>query len=174
MGVSAGGTASGTTVSKRGFQDVFGTAVSTTVASGGQEFVEAGGIAIAATISSGGTLNVLGTTTSVVTVLSGGTETVSSGGLISGTPFSGTHIAGGTVNLLAGGSAAYVGVSSGGIFNVAGTILSAQTVFSGGTETCPRGHCRGVRSLLARPFGHAERACGRLGFVHGHLVRRHR
>ena len=57
-----------------------------------------------------------------------------SGGLISGASGSGTGIAGGTVNLLAGGSAAFVGVSSGGTFNVAGTVLSNGMVFAGGIE----------------------------------------
>jgi autotransporter passenger strand-loop-strand repeat protein len=60
---------------------------------------------------------------------------VLSGGLISGTFGSGTLIsAAGTVNVLAGGTGAFLTVSSGGTFNVAGTVLSNVTVSSGAIE----------------------------------------
>ena len=54
-------------------------------------------------VSSGGALNVAGTVTSDVAVFSGGVETVSSGGVVSGQHGAGTAISGGTVNVLSGG-----------------------------------------------------------------------
>ncbi|MCC8960436.1 hypothetical protein H8B02_45680, partial [Bradyrhizobium sp. Pear77] len=74
------------------------------------------------------------TVTSNTAVLTGGVETVLSGGLITGAINSGTGISGGTLNVLAGGSAAFVAVSSGGVLNVAGTFLSMGGVRSGGVE----------------------------------------
>ncbi|MFX9762050.1 hypothetical protein ABTP13_18540, partial [Acinetobacter baumannii] len=57
-----------------------------------------------------------------------------SGGFISGTFGSGTGISGGTVNVSAGGSAAFIKAYSGGTLNVAGTVVSEGGVASGGVE----------------------------------------
>ncbi|MFX6819322.1 hypothetical protein ABTH35_20365, partial [Acinetobacter baumannii] len=60
---------------------------------------------------------------------------VLSGGFISGAPHSGTGVyAGGTLNISAGGSGAFVGVNRGGTANVAGVILSNSVISSGGVE----------------------------------------
>ena len=64
----------------------------------------------------------------------GGIENVLSGGLITGVTGSGTAISGGTVNVSAGGFADHISVSSGGTFNVAGTVLSNVKVLAGGVE----------------------------------------
>jgi hypothetical protein len=61
-----------------------GSAAFLTVFSGGRFYVSAGGIANSFTGSSGGIANVLGTVTSNVTVLSGGIDNISSGGLETG------------------------------------------------------------------------------------------
>src|SRR5262249_58757906 len=67
----------------------------------------------------------------------GGVLNVLSGGLISGQSFSGTGISGGTVNVSAGGSAAFLGVGTsgtGGVLNVlAGGIAANYTVSGTGS-----------------------------------------
>ncbi|MGY3693161.1 autotransporter passenger strand-loop-strand repeat protein [Bradyrhizobium sp. USDA 3240] len=137
--VSSGGLASGVQVSGGGLLDILAGGSATSVGDSGRVIVEAGATADHITVSSGGVLSVGGTLTSNTGVLAGGVETVVSGGLISGASGSGTGIAGGTVNLLAGGSAVFVGVSSGGTFNVAGTVLSNGMVFAGGVENVQSG-----------------------------------
>jgi len=91
-------------------------------------------------------------------VLSGGTETISSGGVASGVTGSGTSVAGGELDVQSGGTAAFasvslngvlnlssggtahdVTVSSDGNFNVAGTTTSNVTISSGGAETVSSG-----------------------------------
>ncbi|WP_375787265.1 hypothetical protein ACE10Z_06865 [Bradyrhizobium sp. Pha-3] len=137
--VSSGGLASGVQVSGGGLLDILAGGSATNVGDAGRVIVEAGGTADHILVSSGGVLSVGGTVTSNTGVLAGGVETVLSGGLISGASGSGTGISGGTVNLLAGGSAVFVGVSSGGTFNVAGTVLSNGLVFAGGVENVQSG-----------------------------------
>ncbi|MBR1207448.1 hypothetical protein [Bradyrhizobium sp. AUGA SZCCT0124] len=137
--VSPGGLASGVQVSGGGLLDILAGGSATSVGDSGRVIVEAGATADHITVSSGGVLSVGGTLTSNTGVLAGGVETVLSGGLISGASGSGTGIAGGTLNLLAGGSAVFVGVSSGGTFNVAGTVLSNGMVFAGGVENVQSG-----------------------------------
>jgi autotransporter passenger strand-loop-strand repeat protein len=68
-------------------------------------------------------LNVAGTTTSNVTVLSGGVETVSSGGVVTG-----TTIAGGTLEITSGGS---VGGKVTFAANSGTLLLDNSTTFSG-------------------------------------------
>ncbi|MHC2467869.1 hypothetical protein [Bradyrhizobium embrapense] len=124
----------------------------TGVFAGGVENVSAGGSASFAAIYSGGVMNVAGETLNNIGV-SGGVENVLSGGFISGAPNSGTGVyAGGVLNISAGGSAAYVGVSSGGTFNVAGTVLSSVGVYSGGVENVLSG---GVIQGVSGGFGTA-------------------
>ena len=124
-----------------------------TISSGGEVTIGAGAKANHIGVFSGGLLNVAGTVTSSVTVIAGGTETVSAGGLVSGASGSGTAVsglvdvlaggafdyatvfAGGVLNLSAGATAFNIGVSNGGNFNIAGTLLSNGAVSSGGIET---------------------------------------
>jgi len=74
------------------------------VLSGGTFNVSTGGTAHDFTVSSGGTANVLGSVTSNNAVLAGGVENISSGGVVSGVPNSGTGISGGIVNVLSSGA----------------------------------------------------------------------
>jgi autotransporter passenger strand-loop-strand repeat protein len=117
----------------------------------------AGGSAHDFTVESGGSVNVRGKITSNVEVASGGVETVSSGGLVTGLVNSGTLVSGtvyvlsggkfevallsggGTLNVSAGGTADELSVSSGGVLNVAGRVTSGVTVFAGGVETVSSG-----------------------------------
>jgi len=59
-----------------------------------------------------------GITTSNVTISSGGTENISSGGVASGVADSGTNVSAGTVNVLSGGTAAFVKVFTHGTLNL--------------------------------------------------------
>jgi autotransporter passenger strand-loop-strand repeat protein len=124
---------------------------------GGQLNVSKGGAAHDIFVSSGSELNVAGTTTSNITVFSGGIETVSFGGVVTGASAARTTISGevdllsggrlgfatvssgGALNVSDGGSAANIIVSSGGTLNVAGTTTSNVTVSSGGMETVSSG-----------------------------------
>jgi autotransporter passenger strand-loop-strand repeat protein len=161
--VSSGGAAYGTTINSGGLEDVFssgvdsgatvndggtlnvsagGTASGTTVDSGGTEYVFAGGTAEQVTVSAGGVLTVFGTVLGDGSqILSGGVETVSSGGVVSGVPgSSGTAVAGGTLDVLSGGSASNLAVFGGGTLNVSGGSATffgitgaTVNVLSGGT-----------------------------------------
>jgi autotransporter passenger strand-loop-strand repeat protein len=102
-----------------------------TAISGGVLNVLSGGSAGAVFVFSGGQLNVLGTITDDVFVESGGTETVSSGGLVLGPAFSATSLfAGGTLNVLAGGTIQSVSIFGAGAYD-AGSAVSTS-VLSGG------------------------------------------
>src|SRR5262249_35160404 len=79
-------------------------------------------------------LNLSGTTTSYAFVYSGGTENILNGGLATGPTGSANKISGGTVNVQSGGKIDHVAVFDGGILNVAGTVLSNNTISSGGIE----------------------------------------
>ena len=134
-GVASGASGSGTGVSGGSLTVLSGgtLAFSKDIA-GGVTGVASGGTAYNLSVSSGGTLNVAGTTQSNVQVFTSGIENVQSGGLITGNFGSGTGVVGGTLNVLAGGSGAFITVSSGGTMNVAGTVLSNVAVISGGIE----------------------------------------
>ncbi|WP_342711236.1 hypothetical protein AAFG13_04430 [Bradyrhizobium sp. B124] len=148
LNVSAGATAHDVTLSG-GTLNLGGTVTSNVfISSGGIENVLVGGLVSASsngvgtTVSAGGILNVMGTTSNMVVVSSGGVENVSSGGVIQGTisgaASAGTFIAaGGTLNLLAGGSASMINVS--GTLNVQGKITSNVTIQSGGHEIVSAG-----------------------------------
>ena len=158
--VSAGGTASGTTVSSGGEQDVFaggtaigtivaisgtemvlqsGTATSVTVYNGGTEFV--GGTATSMTVNEGGTEYDGGITTSII-VSSGGTEIVSSGTAISTiVEYGGVQDVGGNESMTHipfDGTASATTVESGGKQTVfGGTVISA--IVYDGTENVSGG-----------------------------------
>ncbi len=105
----------------------------TTVFSGGSLNVSSGGTAYSVTVSSGGSLNIQGTFVSSLQVSAGGSATVSSGGLLSGTGTSGTGLFGGTLNVLSGGTADLVEINSGGLEVVSsGGTISNTIVASGG------------------------------------------
>ena len=141
--VSSGGLVSGVTGSGTGMAGtanvLSGGSLGFVSINGGTVNLSAGATGDHMTVSSGGQLNVAGTILSNIVVSSGGIETVLSGGFLSGQVYSGsgnfgTSVQGGTLNIQAGGSAAFVGVSSNGKINVAGTILSNTAVSSGGVE----------------------------------------
>ncbi|MDF9053343.1 AIDA repeat-containing protein, partial [Escherichia coli] len=83
MSLSAGDTATNTTINDGGLQyvDSGGSATSTTINSGGQQRVDSGGSATGTTINSGGRQNVSsGGSATSTTINSGGQQRVSSGG----------------------------------------------------------------------------------------------
>ena len=89
-------------------------------------------------VSNGSTLNVQGTRSSSISVQSGGVENVSSGGWITGQLDAGTFVAaGGTLSLLAGGSAGFINVS--GSLNIAGINTANVRVQSGAVENISSG-----------------------------------
>jgi autotransporter passenger strand-loop-strand repeat protein len=137
--VAPDGLATGTILSG-GEQDVFGSAVGTTVSvgvltvesggivngavlSGGTEIVSAGGIDFGTTISSGGVQLDYGVASGVA--IFGGLEVVASGGTASGT----TVFSGGVLALLSGGNATNLLLGSGGTLQVgSGKVLSGFVV----------------------------------------------
>ena len=134
--MSAGGTATGVVVSG-GVQDVFGTAISTTVMSGvdsggthfsGIQVVESGGVASLTVLSDGGYANVSGGGTALgITVSNGGVETVSSGGTDLG-----AQISGGEQDVF--GYASGATVFTGSQVVESGGSTSSTTIMSGGVE----------------------------------------
>ncbi|WP_395764986.1 autotransporter outer membrane beta-barrel domain-containing protein (plasmid) [Escherichia coli] len=117
MSLSAGDTATNTTINTGGLQYVFsgGSATSTTINSGGQQRVSSGGSATGTTINSGGRQNVSsGGSATSTTINSGGQQRVSSGGSATST----TINSGGFQNVYSGGSATSTTINSGGYQNV--------------------------------------------------------
>ncbi|EKH0677452.1 autotransporter outer membrane beta-barrel domain-containing protein [Escherichia coli] len=115
MSVSAGDTATNTTINSGGFQHVFsgGSATSTTI-NGGLQAVSSGGSATSTTINRGGLQYVFsGGSATGTTINSGGQQRVSSGGSATG-----TTISGGYQNVSSGGSATGTTINSGGYQNV--------------------------------------------------------
>jgi autotransporter passenger strand-loop-strand repeat protein len=136
--IEFGGTASGTTVSSGGTQDVYGTAVGTVINSGGTEYVYSGGSASGTTINSGGTetVNSAGSV-SGTTINSGGTEGIWSGGSATGT----TINSGGKEYVNSGGSASGITINSGGTLELfGGAAASGITISSGGTLELGNGY----------------------------------
>ena len=117
MSLSAGDTATNTTINSGGLQYVYsgGSATSTTINSGGQQRVSSGGSATGTTINSGGRQNVSsGGSATSTTINSGGQQRVSSGGSATST----TINSGGFQNVYSGGSATSTTINSGGYQNV--------------------------------------------------------
>ncbi|HBE6743948.1 TPA: autotransporter outer membrane beta-barrel domain-containing protein [Escherichia coli] len=141
--VHSGGSATSTTINSGGLQNVSsgGSATSTTINSGGQQRVSSGGSATGTTINSGGRQNVSsGGSATSTTINSGGQQRVSSGGSATGT----TINSGGQQNVSSGGSATSTTINRGGFQYVSSggsatstTINSGgfQNVFSGGSAT---------------------------------------
>ena len=124
--VEAGGTASGTVLSG-GAEQLYGSAVSANVQSGGVLIVFSGGTASGTQLSAGGVDYVLSDGIDNSTTVVGGTEVVSAGGTASG-----TMISGGAEVVY--GSAATTTVQANGFLIVSsGGVASAATLSSGGT-----------------------------------------
>ena len=113
--VSSGGSATSTTINSGGQQHVSsgGSATSTTINSGGQQHVSSGGSATSTTINSGGEQWVSGSATST-TINSGGLQYVYSGGSATST----TINSGGQQRVSSGGSATGTTINSGGMLSV--------------------------------------------------------
>ena len=153
--ISAGGSDTSATVDG-GEQDVYGTAIGTTVDAGGLVIVENGGSASGATVNSGGTLEVFGGgfATSITfnpgaifetgaggvvsnTVISSGqTVDIASGGLSTST----TIVSGGQLDVLSGGLSTSTKIGSLGKLDVSrGGSATGTTIDSGGAEIVSSG-----------------------------------
>ncbi|HFV8137293.1 TPA: autotransporter outer membrane beta-barrel domain-containing protein [Escherichia coli] len=138
MSVSAGDTATNTTISSGGFQHVFsgGSATSTTINRGGLQYVSSGGSATSTTINRGGLQYVFsGGSATGTTINSGGQQRVSSGGSATG-----TTINSGYQNVSSGGSATGTTINSGGQQRVSsGGSATSTTINSGGQQRVSSG-----------------------------------
>ncbi len=132
MSLSAGDTATNTTINDGGLQyvDSGGSATSTTINSGGQQRVDSGGSATGTTINSGGLQNVSsGGSATSTTINSGGQQRVSSGGSATST----TINSGGYQNVHVNGNVTKTTITDGGILQVdVGGSASQVTQNSGG------------------------------------------
>ena len=139
MSLSAGDTATNTTINRGGFQHVFsgGSATSTTINSGGFQYVSSGGSATSTTINSGGFQNVFsGGSATSTTINSGGFQNVFSG--VSAT--STTINRGGLQYVHSGGSATSTTINSGGQQRVSsGGSATGTTINSGGEQRVSSG-----------------------------------
>nr|WP_323873460.1 autotransporter outer membrane beta-barrel domain-containing protein [Escherichia sp. SB18001] len=139
MSLSAGDTATNTTINSGGFQHVFsgGSATSTTINRGGFQYVSSGGSATSTTINSGGFQNVFsGGSATSTTINSGGFQNVSSGGSATST----TINRGGFQYVSSGGSATSTTINSGGFQNVfSGGSATSTTINSGGFQNVSSG-----------------------------------
>ncbi|HFV1412184.1 TPA: autotransporter outer membrane beta-barrel domain-containing protein [Escherichia coli] len=138
MSVSAGDTATNTTISSGGFQHVFsgGSATSTTINRGGLQYVSSSGSATSTTINRGGLQYVFsGGSATGTTINSGGQQRVSSGGSATG-----TTINSGYQNVSSGGSATGTTINSGGQQRVSsGGSATSTTINSGGQQRVSSG-----------------------------------
>ncbi|HCO6367734.1 TPA: autotransporter outer membrane beta-barrel domain-containing protein [Escherichia coli] len=139
MSLSAGDTATNTTINSGGFQHVFsgGSATSTTINGGGFQNVSSSGSATGTTINRGGLQNVFsGGSATSTTINSGGQQRVSSGGSATGT----TINSGGRQNVSSGGSATSTTINSGGQQRVSsGGSATGTTINSGGQQEVSSG-----------------------------------
>ncbi|WP_284993247.1 autotransporter outer membrane beta-barrel domain-containing protein [Escherichia coli] len=134
MSLSAGDTATNTTINSGGQQHVSsgGSATSTTINSGGFQYVSSGGSATGTTINSGGLQHVFsGGSATSTTINSGGFQNVFSGGSatsttinsggqqwVSGSATGTTINSGGQQRVSSGGSATSTTINSGGMLSV--------------------------------------------------------
>ncbi len=147
--VSAGGLATGTVLTGSpasgayglAQQFVLGSAIGTIVSGGGAEYVSFGGVATSTTIDSGGQQWISGGSAISTTVNSGGSEGV--GASYSTSTMTGTTLdtrvnAGGIEYVSSGGIASATTVSSGGVLSVgAGGSAVAPVISNGGAELFP-------------------------------------
>ena len=139
MSLSAGDTATNTTINSGGFQHVFsgGSATSTTINRGGFQYVSSGGSATSTTINSGGFQNVFsGGSATSTTINSAGFQSVHSGGSATST----TINSGGLQYVYSGGSATSTTINSGGQQRVSsGGSATGTTINSGGQQSVSSG-----------------------------------
>ena len=139
MSLSAGDTATNTTINSGGFQHVFsgGSATSTTINRGGFQYVSSGGSATSTTINSGGFQNVFsGGSATSTTINSAGFQSVHSGGSATST----TINSGGLQYVYSGGSATSTTINSGGQQRVSsGGSATGTTINSGGQQRVSSG-----------------------------------
>ncbi|EII8479628.1 autotransporter outer membrane beta-barrel domain-containing protein [Escherichia coli] len=139
MSVSAGDTATNTTINRGGLQHVSsgGSATSTTINGGGLQIVSSGGSATGTTINSGGQQRVSsGGSATGTTINSGGYQNVSSGGSATGTTISSD----GQQRVSSGGSATSTTINSGGQQRVSsGGSATSTTINSGGFQDVSSG-----------------------------------
>ena len=128
---SVAGSAGDTTINSGGYQSVDGTAETTTINSGGHQMVQSGGIASDTHISSGGQQSVSGTASNTH-ISSGGLQNVYDGGLASGT----TIHSNGDQHVFHGGEARAT-VIDGGLQVVLGQVV--DTTLNSGTQTIGSG-----------------------------------
>ncbi|HGC1892415.1 TPA: autotransporter outer membrane beta-barrel domain-containing protein [Escherichia coli] len=132
--VFSGGSATSTTINGSGFQDVSsgGSATSTTINRGGLQYVFSGGSATGTTINSGGQQRVSsGGSATGTTINSGGRQSVSSGGSATGT----TINSGGQQRVSSGGSATSTTINGSGFQDVSsGGSATSTTINSGGYQ----------------------------------------
>ncbi|EHC6283947.1 autotransporter outer membrane beta-barrel domain-containing protein [Salmonella enterica] len=143
MSLSAGDTATNTTINSGGNQHVFsgGSATSTTINRVGYQYVFSGGSATSTTINSGGNQNVFsGGSATSTTINSGGFQNVYSGGSATSTTINGSGFqyvsSGGSATGTTINSCGQQRVSSGG--SATGTTINScgqQRVSSGGSAT---------------------------------------
>ena len=140
MSLSAGDTATNTTINGAGFQSVHsgGSATSTTINRGGLQNVYSGGSATSTTINSGGQQRVSsGGSATGTTINSGGQQSVSSGGSATST----TINSGGMLSVSSGGSAVDITQNSGGIIfadtsaTLRGTNINGSFSIAGGSAS---------------------------------------
>ena len=140
MSLSAGDTATNTTINRGGFQYVSsgGSATSTTINCGGLQYVDSGGSATSTTINSGGQQRVSsGGSATGTTINSGGQQRVSSGGSATST----TINSGGMLSVSSGGSAVDITQNSGGIIfadtsaTLRGTNINGSFSIAGGSAS---------------------------------------
>ncbi len=140
MSLSAGDTATNTTINRGGFQSVHsgGSATSTTINSGGLQYAYSGGSATSTTINSGGQQRVSsGGSATGTTINSGGQQSVSSGGSATST----TINSGGMLSVSSGGSAVDITQNSGGIIfadtsaTLRGTNINGSFSIAGGSAS---------------------------------------
>ncbi|WP_208486011.1 autotransporter outer membrane beta-barrel domain-containing protein [Escherichia coli] len=139
MSLSAGDTATNTTINSGGFQHVFsgGSATSTTINRGGFQYVSSGGSATSTTINSGGFQNVFsGGSATSTTINTAGFQSVHSGGSATST----TINSGGLQYVYSGGSATSTTINSGGQQRVSsGGSATGTTINSGGQQRVSSG-----------------------------------
>ncbi|MFR0430920.1 autotransporter outer membrane beta-barrel domain-containing protein [Escherichia coli] len=137
--VFSGGSATSTTINGSGFQYVSsgGSATSTTINGSGFQYVSSGGSATSTTINRGGLQHVFsGGSATSTTINSGGQQWVSSGGSATGT----TINSGGQQRVSSGGSATGTTINSGGQQRVSsGGSATSTTINSGGYQNVSSG-----------------------------------
>jgi autotransporter passenger strand-loop-strand repeat protein len=125
------GSASETTISSGGLEQVYDFSLNAQVLNGGGQIVENNGVASGAVISDGGTQRIVSGGEAISTyILNGGSQRLQDGGGASGTVVS----SGGQELVMSGGSATYTDVLAGGVQTVLSAGSAYQTTVSGGNQ----------------------------------------